>query len=92
MSDDRPVMTPQPWPEYVQVTAAEMLPWFLEQSEQAQAWLLARWMNETRQIWSCDYYGHDEKIKQLQARVDKYREQIRWLTEHRGQEQAEDVA
>jgi hypothetical protein len=42
MSEPRPKMTPHPWPDMTEPTTEELLPWFLEQSTEAQLWLLER--------------------------------------------------
>jgi hypothetical protein len=84
MADDRPKMTPVPWPEWVQVNPAEYLPWFLEQTEEAQVWMLENWLDAMGRARVCDSDQHRDRLEELANQAADYRRQIGWLHKHRG--------
>jgi uncharacterized protein (DUF433 family) len=61
----RPEMTPQPWPEATHPTVEQLLPWFLEQTEEAQLWILRFWDDESAVADSCRVNGHERHIERL---------------------------
>lgn len=65
----RPAMTPRPWPDNRHPTTEEFLPWLLDQTTQAQTWILERLRADAERGWACDQQEHAQEIDALKRRV-----------------------
>jgi hypothetical protein len=82
--NDYPEFTEHPWPAYTKPTAAERLPWFLEQNTDAQVWMIERWEEDSRVATKCQIHdAHEQELERLRAQLERARTEIRWLTEAR---------
>jgi hypothetical protein len=80
---DYPELTVPPWPADTKPTAAELLPWFLEQTEEAQVWMIQQWRDDQHAGIMCRVHAHELELGQLRAQVDRLLTENRWLTQHR---------
>ncbi len=70
MTVNQPEMTSPPWPENCEATDEQFLLWFLDQSEEAQMWIMRRLREGDRAGFRCWMMNHDAEIARLRNRFD----------------------